>query len=330
MSLNIDIDMTIEEPQEIPMTVEDNDEISFDVSETLAITDHSQLLNRDADDSHPISAITGLEEALAGVGGSIEHIQKNGVELPIEDKTVDITVPEKTSDLTNDSGYITSSTLSTYMQKGVDYVTAGQKSGTTLGNKATAEGSGNTASGTQSHAEGNNTTASSNQAHAEGIYSRAEGGHSHAEGKLTQAGSMGSHAEGEGTKALGNYSHAQGGHTTASRLYHFVFGEYNILDTQNISSDRRGQYIEIVGNGTADNARSNARTLDWSGNEWLAGTLTVGADPTANMEVATKQYVDGAIPTVPTNVSAFTNDAGYLVANDLTEATDADVIAIVV
>jgi hypothetical protein len=36
------------------------------------------------------------------------------------------------------------------------------------------------------------------------------------------------------------------------------------------------------------------------------------------------------ILTVPTNVSAFTNDAGYLVASDLTEATDADVIAIVV
>lgn len=115
MSLNIDIDMTIEEPQDISMTVEDNDEILFDVSETLAITDHSQLLNRDADDSHPISAITGLEEALAEVGGSIEHIQRNGTELPIADKTVNVIVPEKTSDLTNDTGYITSSALSGYV-----------------------------------------------------------------------------------------------------------------------------------------------------------------------------------------------------------------------
>jgi len=32
--------------------------------------------------------------------------------------------------------------------------------------------------------------------------------------------------------------------------------------------------------------------LDWEGNEILAGTLTVGSDPTNNMEVATKQYVD--------------------------------------
>ena len=40
------------------------------------------------------------------------------------------------------------------MVKGVDYVTAGQKSGTTLGTKATAEGLNTTASGTHSHAEG--------------------------------------------------------------------------------------------------------------------------------------------------------------------------------
>lgn len=34
-------------------------------------------------------------------------------------------------------------------------------------------------------------------------------------------------------------------------------------------------YVEIVGNGTAEQRRSNARTLDWEGNEWLAGGLTV-------------------------------------------------------
>jgi len=31
-----------------------------------------------------------------------------------------------------------------------------------------------------------------------------------------------------------------------------------------------------VGNGTAEDARSNARTLDWSGNETLQGSLTLG------------------------------------------------------
>ena len=51
-----------------------------------------------------------------------------------------------------------------------------------------------------------------------------------------------------------------------------------------------GEYIEVVGNGLT--YEGNARTLDWLGNEWLAGKLTVGAGPTNNMDVATKQYVD--------------------------------------
>lgn len=36
----------------------------------------------------------------------------------------------------------------------------------------------------------------------------------------------------------------------------------------------RGTYVEIVGNGKNPSTRSNARTLDWNGNEWLAGGLT--------------------------------------------------------
>lgn len=35
--------------------------------------------------------------------------------------------------------------------------------------------------------------------------------------------------------------------------------------------------------------------IDENGNETLAGKLTVGAAPTANMDVATKQYVDNAV-----------------------------------
>lgn len=36
-------------------------------------------------------------------------------------------------------------------------------------------------------------------------------------------------------------------------------------------------YAEIVGNGEDNNNRSNARTLDWEGNETLAGSLTLGS-----------------------------------------------------
>ena len=177
--------------------------------------------------------------------------------------------------------------LNTYMKKDVDYVTAGKQYGTTLGTKATAEGEYNTASG--------------NRSHAEGYYSSASGAASHAENYHTTASGSYTHAEGYYTTASGNYSHAEGYYTTAQRKSQHVFGEYNILDTAG-STTTRGTYVEIVGNGSSTSNRNNARTLDWSGNETLAGKLTLGADPTANMEAATKQYVDNKVSTlvVPT------------------------------
>ena len=243
-------------------------------------------------------------------------------------------IPASTSQLTNDSGFITASDIPTtdlsgYMQKGVDYVTAGKKSGTTLGNYATAEGYNTTASGNFSHAEGNTTIATGLNSHAEGYQtqasedSHAEGNNtvarlgSHAEGANTTASGSTSHAEGYNTVASGNFSHAEGHSTIAQRMSQHVYGEYNVADTYGTGAAYKGQYIEIVGNGTADNDRSNARTLDWNGNEVLAGKLTIGTGPTNNMDVATKQYVDNSIPTVPTNISSFTNDSGYLTASDI-------------
>lgn len=212
--------------------------------------------------------------------------------------------------------------LSAYMVKGTDYVTAGQKSGTTLGEKATAEGDNTTASGINSHAEGSGTkataayahaegvgtTASNSGAHAEGMNTTASGMYAHAEGWTNTASAQGAHAEGMNTYATnqaahaegnsntasGYYSHAEGYGTTAQRRSQHVFGELNVLDTGGSGTTVKGTYVEIVGNGTANNARSNARTLDWSGNETLAGKLTVGADPVNNMDVATKQYVDNS------------------------------------
>lgn len=158
--------------------------------------------------------------------------------------------------------------MNTLMKKDTDYVTAGKKSGTTLGTRATTEGYNTTASGNYAHAEGDTTVASG----------------------------LSSHAEGSGTTASGEFSHAEGYETTAQRKSQHVLGEFNVLDNGGTDGTTRGTYVEIVGNGT-NSARSNARTLDWSGNEVLAGKLTVGAAPTNNMDVATKKYVDDAIPT---------------------------------
>ena len=195
---------------------------------------------------------------------------------------------------------------------------------TAKGNYSFSEGSGTTANGNNSHAEGLDTTASAANTHAEGYNTYASGQYSHVEGNGTLTGVQGtsahaegssttasggsSHSEGSNTKAQGSCSHAEGSYTTAKHKSQHVFGEYNVVDPSSASTGNRGTYVEIVGNGTASNALSNARTLDWSGNEVLAGKLTVGAAPTADMDVTTKQYVDTAISSLRTSVlDALTN-----------------------
>lgn len=158
-----------------------------------------------------------------------------------------------------------------------------------------AEGEGTTADGLSSHAEGLYTTSSGEAAHAEGYNVIASGDCSHAEGRATTASSTCSHAEGTGTTASGYFSHVEGVDTIANHESQHVFGEFNIEDASTAAAYERGNYVEIVGNGTSENTRYNARTLDWNGNETLAGKLTVGSDPTENMDVATKQYVDSGL-----------------------------------
>ena len=178
---------------------------------------------------------------------------------------------------------------------------------------AHVEGEYTVASGEAAHAEGcgkNNsgtidTTygASGNYSHVEGHETKAQGIASHAEGYRTIASGHYTHTEGENTTASGESSHAEGMYTTANHRSQHVFGELNVLDTSSALATARGTYIEIVGNGDSNNARSNARTLDWSGNEVLAGKLTVGAAPTNNMDVATKQYVDNKSITITASIT---------------------------
>jgi hypothetical protein len=169
-----------------------------------------------------------------------------------------------------------------------------------------AEGNKTNAKGPYSHAEGYNTQAFY-AAHSEGRETIASGDQSHAEGYGTTASGTVSHAEGNYTTASGDKSHAEGYDTIAQRRSQHVFGEYNIADTSGANGTVKGNYIEIVGNGTSDSNRSNAYTLDWQGNGWYAGKLAVGTGPTENMDVATKQYVDNHVPDL----------SGYVATTDL-------------
>ena len=177
-----------------------------------------------------------------------------------------------------------------------DYSHAEGSSTTASGYKSHAEGSGTTARGDYSHAEGSNTTVAGGSSHAEGSGSKASGECSHAEGAWAMASGGSSHAEGGRTIATGDYSHTEGYQTTAKNRSQHVFGEYNVLDPSTALPSARGTYIEIVGKGTTTTNRSNARTLDWSGNEMLTGTLTIGGASGATLKVesgALKVSFDG-------------------------------------
>lgn len=151
-----------------------------------------------------------------------------------------------------------------------------------LGDYSHAEGDNTIASGTASHAEGVKTQATVAGAHAEGEETKALSAGAHAEGKQTVAKRGYSHAEGGFTRANGPYSHAEGLGTEASGVASHAEGKYNIIDTEE-------KYAHIVGNGTEEEKRSNAHTLDWEGNAWFAGDVFTGL---TNKKLATEEFVD--------------------------------------
>ena len=126
------------------------------------------------------------------------------------------------------------------------------------GNYSHSEGYYTEATGFYSHAEGFYTDATNNYSHAEGYYTESSNYASHAEGYYTKASGLYSHSEGYYTIAASNHSHAEGSHTIASSDYQHVEGKYNIKDANS-------KYAHIIGNGTSDDDRSNALTVDWDG-----------------------------------------------------------------
>ena len=203
------------------------------------------------------------------------------------------------------------------------------------GSYAHSEGNWTIAKGEDSHAEGQGSKALGYAAHAEGSYSVAEGNYSHAEGNSSVAIGYGSHSEGSASKAIGTgahaegnfseavgaYSHAEGNNTIANKTSQHTFGEYNVKDTSNGSRGTGyGTYVETVGNGTYSNP-SNARTLDWNGNQWLAGNDTaldfiLKNDPNVTLS---------GIANIVNNLPAAALSGSY---SDLTDTPDLSVYAL--
>lgn len=117
--------------------------------------------------------------------------------------------------------------------------------------------------GQYSMAEGHNCIASGINSHAEGASTTAIGYESHSEGNNTLALGNCSHAEGLNTKATGRFSHVQGEYTIAVSECSTIIGRYN--------DPSEHAYCALqIGNGNDPSSRSNALTVDWSGDVYLA------------------------------------------------------------
>lgn len=181
-------------------------------------------------------------------------------------------------------GYTTNANGQVSHAEGYGTVTSGQYSHaegvstTAVGEGSHAEGFYTSASGKYSHAEGNQTTAQGECAHAEGAVGAAKGFGSHSEGFSCLAIVNYSHAEGRETYANGQYSHTEGWGTITTASYQHVSGTYNSTSSTDLFQ---------IGNGTADNARSNIVEVSTSHLN-VNGEYQVNGNPLLN--IISNQY----------------------------------------
>ena len=184
-----------------------------------------------------------------------------------------------------------------------------------------AEGYMTTASAPYSHAEGSNTVASNLSCHAEGSGTTASGNCSHAENTGCIASGSNSHAEGYHTIARGEHSHASGSHTIAG-MEVFALGRYN---------KKAEDVALVVGNGWGNDSheyRSDALTLDYSGNLHISGKLTADGGVGYVLPSATADTLGGVMIGDNINVSdsgtISVNLSAYLKADEISDWAKAE------
>lgn len=145
-----------------------------------------------------------------------------------------------------------------------------------------AEGGSTKAIGKYAHAEGRRSIADCRYSHVEGDNNYAAGYASHAEGNNTVAYGHSSHSEGQQTWAIGAASHAAGIKAYANDKYSFAWS--GISSTPYPSNGVGTFNINPIGGS----------------NGFFIGTSSLA------------DYITDAQPTVPSDLSSFTNSPGYL------------------
>jgi hypothetical protein len=215
------------------------------------------------------------------------------------------------------------------------YSFAGGNNTIASGSNSTSMGEGNLASGPNSTAMGYSTTASGTYSTAMGVHTNATGIYSTALGIYTNASGWGSIATGNASNAIGTYSTAMGYSTSASGELSTSMGEYtksksrggfvagifndssNAADPANFNSLNR---LFQIGNGTADNARSNAMTVLQNGNVGIGITT-----PSYMLTVKNDINVDNGDANAGTTTNALKfggNGTGESIGSNRTTATN--------
>ena len=170
-----------------------------------------------------------------------------------------------------------------------------------IGNNTTASGTASTATGSSTDATaqyatamGKNTITSGNASFAVGHSSEAKGFFSVAMGGST-AHADGTTAMGMYTNAVGLYSTSMGSYTTARDYSSLVIGRYNLTGTEGNSGSPTGFFTAnnafVIGNGTADDARSDAFVVKFSGNTTINNDLTVTGDIVVSSDAKLKANI---------------------------------------
>ena len=262
---------------------------------SLICNDHFALFGTITDIDHDVISFKGDIEVFKS---GLTNMVSNGVAEIVSDHYINrvpnyddytLCVPTKPLDgivevckntLASGCGNIAAGEEGTALGAGTKVVGAyGHTSGldTLAGYAASAEGSGSQApakyshaqnmntkaTGLASHAEGLGTTSSGQFSHSEGTSAIAKGDASHAEGRSTQSLANGTHSEGGYTTAQGSFSHAEGASTLAKGIASHAGGYHTIasVDYQTaigMYNKQNPNALFVVGNGTSEDARTNA------------------------------------------------------------------------
>lgn len=180
-------------------------------------------------------------------------------------------------------------------------ISLGRNPSTTVGNDSVAFGSYCEASGDSSFAHGNETIASGDFAFAIGAHSEASGNNSFVFGRNNIIDNSNDIPLWQPSTVynVGDVMKRENGGIGYCCIQRHQSSS-NASSWYNVDSrywEQQGyNYVEIVGNGVSLSNRSNARALDWNGNEYLNGDIYVNcnSDSTGGHKVISSNYIASA------------------------------------